>query len=154
MMILSGPLGPKFMADALVASENVGDGGPGDFVLLAERVSERRERAAGMTVVTGMATTTPRRAGTATRGRVETAESDAATKLRRPLPCVPTDAQQGACERLRAWTSSAARSPPRYPPPPPSSYTAHEPWPTSWTPLPQYCRRTALWTMRTRRSPR
>ena len=35
MMIFSGPLAPKFIADALVASENVGEGGPGETARLA-----------------------------------------------------------------------------------------------------------------------
>lgn len=30
VIILSGPSGPKFIADAFVASEKVGEGGPGD----------------------------------------------------------------------------------------------------------------------------
>ena len=44
MIILSGPWGPKFMADALVVSEKVGDGGPGDagrFGVMAKVRSER-----------------------------------------------------------------------------------------------------------------
>jgi hypothetical protein len=37
------------MADAFVASENVGEGGPGDEVrLVGEIASERRERGRGM----------------------------------------------------------------------------------------------------------
>lgn len=44
-MILLGPLEPKFMAEAFVASENVGDGGPGDIARLLElNVNARRER--------------------------------------------------------------------------------------------------------------
>ena len=35
-MILFGPLAPKFIADTFVASENVGEGGPGDIVRLLE----------------------------------------------------------------------------------------------------------------------
>lgn len=49
MIIFSGPLSPKFMPDAFVASENVGDGGPADVVVLgAEMVRVRRERGRGM----------------------------------------------------------------------------------------------------------
>lgn len=48
MIILSGPSGPKFIADALVVSENVGDGGPGEAVRLGEIASVRSERARGM----------------------------------------------------------------------------------------------------------
>lgn len=48
-MIFSGPLTPKFIADAFVASENVGDGGPGDVVALGgEMARVRRERGRGM----------------------------------------------------------------------------------------------------------
>ena len=51
VMIFSGPSGPKFIADALVVSENVGDGGPGDVFLRLELMArERRERARGMVV--------------------------------------------------------------------------------------------------------
>lgn len=39
------------MAEALVASENVGEGGPGDLVLLPDIARERKERAEGMVVV-------------------------------------------------------------------------------------------------------
>lgn len=60
MMIFSGPFAPKFMPDAFVASENVGDGGPGDVVVLGgEMVRVRRERERGMTsrkVVVGRCT--------------------------------------------------------------------------------------------------
>ncbi len=48
VIILSGPLGPKFMADALVVSENVGEGGPGDVGRFDEIARERNERARGM----------------------------------------------------------------------------------------------------------
>ena len=51
VIIFSGPPGPKFIAEALVASEKVGEGGPGDLVLLPAMVRERKERAGGMTVV-------------------------------------------------------------------------------------------------------
>jgi hypothetical protein len=44
-MILSGPFGPKFIADAFVVSEKVGDGGPGDIVRLGVIANERSERA-------------------------------------------------------------------------------------------------------------
>lgn len=50
-MIFSGPPGPKFIAEALVVSENVGEGGPGDFVLLPDIVRERNERAEGIVFV-------------------------------------------------------------------------------------------------------
>ena len=50
VMILAGPWSPKFIADAWVVSENVGDGGPEvklRFVL--EGVNrERRSRVRGM----------------------------------------------------------------------------------------------------------
>lgn len=48
MIILSGPSGPKFIADAFVVSENVGDGGPGEAVRLGEIASVRSERARGI----------------------------------------------------------------------------------------------------------
>ena len=35
-MIFSGPFEPKFIAEACVASEKVGEGGPGDVFLLPE----------------------------------------------------------------------------------------------------------------------
>lgn len=45
MMILLGPLDPKFMAEACVASEKVGDGGPGDKGRRLEpNASARRDR--------------------------------------------------------------------------------------------------------------
>ena len=51
-MIFSGPLAPKFIAEAFVASENVGEGGPWPvFVCLfacEERESVRSERGLGM----------------------------------------------------------------------------------------------------------
>ena len=46
--IFSGPSGPKFIADAFVVSEKVGEGGPGEVVRRREMVSERRERARGI----------------------------------------------------------------------------------------------------------
>lgn len=52
MIILSGPLGPKFMADAFVVSVNVGEGGPGDATRLGEMAKERRERARGIVILT------------------------------------------------------------------------------------------------------
>jgi hypothetical protein len=52
VMILAGPFSPKFIADTLVVSENVGEGGPGEafrftweFVVVA---SVRRGRDFGM----------------------------------------------------------------------------------------------------------
>ena len=48
MIILSGPLGPKFMADALVVSVKVGDGGPEDTGGRGLIANERRERALGI----------------------------------------------------------------------------------------------------------
>lgn len=53
MIIFSGPSGPKFMADALVVSENVGEGGPGEVFRRLEMVRERRERARGIVVGVG-----------------------------------------------------------------------------------------------------
>ena len=45
VMILLGPLEPKFIALALVASENVGEGGPGEKARLLEpKVNVRRDR--------------------------------------------------------------------------------------------------------------
>lgn len=43
-MILSGPLGPKFMADACVASEKVGDGGSDGDLCIEPKTRARRER--------------------------------------------------------------------------------------------------------------
>lgn len=51
MIIFSGPSGPKFIAEALVASEKVGEGGALDeLCLLAfdETVSVRRDRGPGI----------------------------------------------------------------------------------------------------------
>lgn len=48
VIIFSGPFGPKSMADALVASENVGDGGPGDEARFGDRARARNERAGGI----------------------------------------------------------------------------------------------------------
>jgi hypothetical protein len=52
VMIFAGPFSPKFIADTLVVSENVGEGGPGEafrfaweFVVIA---SVRRGRDFGM----------------------------------------------------------------------------------------------------------
>ena len=55
MMILSGPLGPKFMADACVTSEKVGDGGSGEDLIFEPKLkvrarSERGRRGAIMDV--------------------------------------------------------------------------------------------------------
>lgn len=55
MIILSGPSGPKFMADAFVVSEKVGDGGPGELVRFGEMAKERSERALGMLMRARMA---------------------------------------------------------------------------------------------------
>lgn len=52
MIILSGPSGPKFIADAFVVSENVGDGGPGEDLRFGEIARERSERALCMFVGT------------------------------------------------------------------------------------------------------
>jgi hypothetical protein len=46
-MILAGPFGPKFIAEAWVASENVGEGGLGE----ALRLTEPKEKARGAMVV-------------------------------------------------------------------------------------------------------
>ena len=43
-MIFSGPSAPKFIAEAWVASENVGEGGPGDDVRFGDMARLRRER--------------------------------------------------------------------------------------------------------------
>jgi hypothetical protein len=44
-MIFSGPPGPNMTADALVASEKVGEGGPGDELrFVIPKASSRSER--------------------------------------------------------------------------------------------------------------
>jgi hypothetical protein len=49
VMIFSGPFAPKFIADAFVASENVGEGGPGDAVrVVGAMARDWRERARGI----------------------------------------------------------------------------------------------------------
>ena len=48
MIILSGPFGPKFIADAFVVSEKVGDGGPEEAGGRGLIANERRERALGI----------------------------------------------------------------------------------------------------------
>lgn len=53
VIILSGPSGPKLRADGLVASEKVGEGGPGDIVRLDEIANDLRERARGIVVWVG-----------------------------------------------------------------------------------------------------
>lgn len=56
VIIFAGPCSPKFMAEAFVASENVGDGGPLPvggalcFGRLVEMASERSERGFGMSL--------------------------------------------------------------------------------------------------------
>jgi hypothetical protein len=53
VIIFSGPSGPKFNPEALVASENVGEGGPVDMfalLTLAETVSERKDLGPGIRV--------------------------------------------------------------------------------------------------------
>ena len=52
-MILSGPSGPKLRAEGFVASEKVGEGGPGDIVRFEVIARDRRERARG--IVKGIA---------------------------------------------------------------------------------------------------
>jgi hypothetical protein len=54
VMIFSGALPPKSMADTFVVSENVGEGGPAGAGLLevVEMINERRERVPGMTALT------------------------------------------------------------------------------------------------------
>jgi len=42
-MIFEGPLAPKFIAEACVASEKVGEGGPGDMVRFEPKVKVRRD---------------------------------------------------------------------------------------------------------------
>ena len=49
-MILAGPFGPKFMAEAWVASENVGEGGLGDELCLVEPKEKVREPLGAMGV--------------------------------------------------------------------------------------------------------
>lgn len=44
MMIFSGPSAPKFIAEAWVASENVGEGGPGEDVRFGDIARLRKER--------------------------------------------------------------------------------------------------------------
>lgn len=51
MMIFSGPEGPKFIAETLVASEKVGEGGPLEelsLLALVDTVSVRRDRVPGI----------------------------------------------------------------------------------------------------------
>ena len=49
VIIFSGPFAPKFNADAFVASEKVGEGGPGDAVrLVGAMARDWRERARGI----------------------------------------------------------------------------------------------------------
>lgn len=43
-MIFVGPSAPKFIADALVESEKVGEGGPGDVLRLEPKANARKER--------------------------------------------------------------------------------------------------------------
>lgn len=43
-MIFSGPSAPKFIAEACVASENVGEGGPGEDVRFGDIARLRIER--------------------------------------------------------------------------------------------------------------
>lgn len=52
-MIFSGPSAPKFIAEALVASEKVGDGGPAvdEFGLLTFAESDRVRRDLGAGIV-------------------------------------------------------------------------------------------------------
>ena len=45
VIILSGPSGSKLRAEAFVASEKVGEGGPGDMGRLEVVTRDRRERA-------------------------------------------------------------------------------------------------------------
>lgn len=52
MMIFSGPCAPKFIAEALVASEKVGEGGPAEvFGLLTVDESDRVRRDRGPSIV-------------------------------------------------------------------------------------------------------
>lgn len=49
VIILSGPLAPKFIADAFVASEKVGEGGPEDAArLVGAMARDRKERSRGI----------------------------------------------------------------------------------------------------------
>jgi hypothetical protein len=48
-MILAGPFGPKFIAEAWVVSENVGEGGLGEALRLMEP-KEKGERLGAMVV--------------------------------------------------------------------------------------------------------
>ena len=47
-MILAGPFGPKFIAEAWVASERVGEGGLGEVLRLMEPKEIVRERLGAM----------------------------------------------------------------------------------------------------------
>lgn len=49
-MILAGPFGPKFIAEAWVASENVGEGGLGETLRLMEPKEKVREPLGAMVV--------------------------------------------------------------------------------------------------------
>jgi hypothetical protein len=49
-MILAGPFGPKFIAEACVASEKVGEGGPGEALRLMEPKEKVRRRLGAMVV--------------------------------------------------------------------------------------------------------
>lgn len=92
MMILLGPFGPKSMADALVASENVGDGGPGDVARFGDRARERRERARGMVWACG------RRCRVDEEGLVVSAKRD-----------VQAQRQDGVCSRARVVRIGGSR---------------------------------------------
>ena len=50
-MILAGPFAPKFIAEACVASENVGEGGLGEILRLVEPKEKVRKRLGGMVCV-------------------------------------------------------------------------------------------------------
>ena len=56
-MILVGPFGPKFIAEAWVASENVGEGGLGEALRLMEPKEKVRERLGAMVVEATLKTT-------------------------------------------------------------------------------------------------
>lgn len=56
-MILAGPFGPKFIAEAWVASENVGEGGLGEALRLMEPKEKVRERLGAMVVEATLKTT-------------------------------------------------------------------------------------------------
>ena len=91
-MIFSGPSGPKFMADAFVVSEKVGEGGPGEVFLRRWMARERRERARGMLVAIVTVSGWPGCGGRGMEGgRACTTENDVRSEVRALLQtqCAP-----------------------------------------------------------------